>query len=64
VKNRMNSLLVSLKFGELYFIQARNSETFTEIVSISSSVRAKAQTAGISFQSVSLSRKRQGLGII
>lgn len=60
----MNSVLVSLKLGELYYIQARNSETFTEIVSVSSSVRAKVQTAGISFQSLSLSRKRQELGII
>ncbi len=60
----MNSVLVSLKLGELYSIQARNSETFTEIVSISSSVRAKAQTAGISFQSLALSRKLQELGII
>ena len=44
-----NLLLVFLKEAWLYYHQARNSKTVTERFSVSSSIRAKAQTAGISF---------------
>ena len=45
----IRNLLVLFKLWELYYLQARNSKQITELYSVSSSVRAKAQTDGISF---------------
>ena len=55
----IRNLLVLFKLWELYYLQARNSKQITELYSVSSSVRAKAQTDGISFSYNLLESSRQ-----
>ena len=55
----IRNILALFKLWELYYIQARNSKQLTELYSVSSSVRAKAQTDGISFSYNLLESSRQ-----
>ena len=55
----IRNILALFKLWELYYLQARNSKQITELYLVSSSVRAKAQTDGISFSYNLLESSRQ-----